>query len=95
MASFFMRIAAFFSAILVWFGAVFNQTEIEPVFPETSETTKIVFDEGDFVMGKNDIIVSPDGDDANNGTLENPLKTIEAAKEKAKTVANSSVCHSK
>ena len=89
MASFFMKIAAFFSAILVWFGAVFNQTKIEPVFSETNEKTKVVFDEGDFVMGEYDIIVSPDGNDDNDGTLENPLKTIEAAKEKAKTVEGS------
>ena len=41
------------------------------------------FDEGAFVWGENDLMVSPDGDDSNPGTQEAPLATLAAAKEKA------------
>ena len=37
MSSFFVKITAFFSAILIWFGAVFNQPEIKPEFPEAED----------------------------------------------------------
>lgn len=37
-------------------------------------------------MGEFDIIVAPNGNGENSGTLENPLKTPEAAKEKAKQI---------
>lgn len=83
------RITALIAAISVWFGAVFSQTPIEGVFPdESTPKQKIAFDEGEFVMGDNDIIVSPDGDDNNDGTLENPLRTPAAAKEKLKALDN-------
>lgn len=82
------KITAFITAFLVWMGAVFCQTDIEGVFPDAQETKKVVFDEGEFFMGSNDIIVSPDGDDSNDGTLENPLRTPEAAKEKLKALKN-------
>ena len=49
-----------------------------------TETVQVEFDEGEFKMGKYDIIVSPDGNDLNKGTLESPLKTVEAAKERVK-----------
>ena len=51
-----------------------------------STITQAPFDEGDFKMGKYDLIVSPDGDDANKGTLESPLKTLKGAKEKLKAL---------
>ena len=41
------------------------------------------FDEGEFVWGEQDLMVSPTGDDSNPGTREQPLKTLAAAKEKA------------
>ncbi len=83
------RITALITALTVWFGAVFSQSPIEGVFPESNAPEqKTAFDEGDFVMGINDIIVSPDGDDNNDGTLENPLCTPAAAKEKVKTLNN-------
>ena len=64
------RITALIAAISVWFGAVFSQTPIEGVFPdESAPKQKIAFDEGEFVMGDSDIIVSPDGDDSNDGTV--------------------------
>ena len=37
-------------------------------------------------MGEYDLVVSPDGDDSNSGTLENPLKTIEKAKYLLKSI---------
>ena len=49
-----------------------------------------MFSEGEDVstpIGENDIFVALDGNDVNNGTLDAPLATINAAKEKAKTVA--------
>ena len=55
------------------------------VFHNTT-ITQVAFDEGEFKMGKYDLIVSPDGSDTNKGTLENPLKTLKGAKEKLKAL---------
>ncbi len=49
-------------------------------------TEKTVFDEGEFTMGKYDLIVAPNGDDNAFGTLEAPLKTLKGAKERLKTL---------
>ena len=51
-----------------------------------STITQVPFDEGEFKIGKYDLIVSPDGSDSNNGTLESPLKTLKGAKEKLKAL---------
>lgn len=51
-----------------------------------STITQVPFDEGEFKMGKYDLIVSPDGSDTNKGTLESPLKTLKGAKEKLKAL---------
>jgi len=45
---------------------------------------KTPFDEGEFIWNEHDLMVSPDGDDSYPGTQEQPLKTLEAAKEKAR-----------
>ncbi|MBQ6899130.1 MAG: right-handed parallel beta-helix repeat-containing protein [Clostridia bacterium] len=83
------QITAFFTALFMWLGIIFCPGEaITPVFGENDEKVKTEFNEGEFVMGKNDLIVSPDGSDENEGTTASPLKTIEGAKEKLK--ANSS-----
>ncbi len=58
--------------------AVFNDSDKKP--------TKQVFDEGDFKMGEYDLIVSANGDDTAEGTLEAPLKTLKGAKEKLKAL---------
>jgi len=55
------------------------------VFHNTT-ITQVEFDEGEFKMGKYDLIVSPDGSDTNKGTLESPLKTLKGAKEKLKAL---------
>ena len=81
------RISAFIAALSVWFGVIFCPQTTEGVFTDKQEgITQTEFDEGEFVMGKYDIIVSPDGNDSNAGTLDAPLRTPEAAKEKAKTI---------
>ena len=86
MNAFFAKIAAFFAAISTMFTAIFSQPSIVPEFPEVAQTEKEAFDEGEFVMGAYDIVVSPDGDDADDGSLENPLRTVYAAKEKLKSL---------
>ena len=47
-----------------------------PEFKEITKTpVKQAFDEGEFKMGEYDLIVSVNGDDNADGTLEKPLKT--------------------
>lgn len=86
------KITAFFTAVFIWLGTIFNVAPpVEGIFPDITPAQKTVFDEGEFVIGSNDIVVSPDGDDSNDGTLESPLRTPEAAKEKAKSVGDGAV----
>ncbi|MBQ2848355.1 MAG: right-handed parallel beta-helix repeat-containing protein [Clostridia bacterium] len=81
------RIISVICAFFVWLNVIFVPSDVEGVFSESSPATeKSAFDEGDFVMGEFDIVVAPDGNDADDGTLENPLKTPAAAKERIKTV---------
>ena len=80
-----VKICAFFTAILTWLTVIFCPGEaVTPVFGETEEKIQTEFNEGEFLMGKYDLIVSPDGDDSNEGTLSSPLKTLAGAKEKLK-----------
>jgi len=58
--------------------AVFNDSDKKP--------TKQIFDEGEFKLGEYDLIVSVNGDDSAEGTLEAPLKTLTGAKEKLKSL---------
>ncbi len=65
-----------------------------PVFNDINKTPlKQAFDEGEFKMGEYDLIVSVNGDDNADGTLENPLKTLKGAKEKLKTMNLSDDVH--
>lgn len=81
------QITAFFTALFMWLGIVFCPAEaVTPVFGETDEKIKTEFNEGEFVMGKNDLVVSPEGDDSNEGTPEAPIKTIAKAKELMKAL---------
>ncbi len=86
MSAFFARIIAWFASIATLFNVIFSQPTIVPEYPEVNMQTKVAFDEGEFVMGEYDLVVSPDGDDGNDGSLENPLKTVAAAKEKLKAL---------
>ncbi|MBR3836275.1 MAG: right-handed parallel beta-helix repeat-containing protein [Clostridia bacterium] len=83
------KIIAFFMAIFTWLGAVFLPGRLtgEGVFGETDEKVQVAFDEGEFVMGEYDLVVAPDGNDSNPGTVEAPLKTLEKAKELLKTLS--------
>ena len=59
-----------------------------PIFPEVVEKPeKKAFDEGEYKPGKYDLIVSVNGDDSNDGTIEKPLKTLKGAKEKLKAMS--------
>lgn len=81
------QITAFFTALFMWLGIIFCPGEaITPVFGETEEKTQTEFNEGEFVMGEYDLVVSPDGDDSNEGTLSAPIKTIAKAKELMKAL---------
>lgn len=69
-----------------WLIAARTET-IEPVFTEGATVNKKEpFDEGEFKMGKYDLIVSVNGDDNAEGTAEDPLKTLKGAKEKLKSL---------
>ncbi len=77
------KVIAVIMAVFTWFGAVLNPgwSKIEGVYGDVEERIQTVFDEGEFVMGENDLVVAPYGDDSNAGTLKAPLKTLEKAKE--------------
>ena len=82
MSVFFTKVAAFFASILTFFTMIFCPPKSPiPEFPQVNQQTKTVFDEGEFIMGNNDLVVAPYGDDSNPGTVEAPLKTFEKAKE--------------
>ena len=81
------KIIAFFTALMTLLGLWFAPADkVEGIFPETEEKTKVEFDEGVFELKENDLVVSPDGNDNNLGTEASPLKTLEGAKEKLKTI---------
>lgn len=75
------RVAVFILIITMLIAFYMLSKNIPPLFIEASPQVKTVFDEGEFIMGEKDIVVSPYGDDNNAGTLEAPIKTIERAKE--------------
>ncbi|MBQ7122437.1 MAG: right-handed parallel beta-helix repeat-containing protein [Clostridia bacterium] len=76
------KIVAFFTSLATMFTLIFFPPEsVEPVFQEESSMVQTAFDEGEFIMGNNDLVVAPYGNDSNPGTVEAPLKTFERAKE--------------
>lgn len=74
-------LTAIISLFSLWF---FPATPEEGIFTDPVAFEQTVFDEGEFVMQEYDLVVSPDGNDANAGTLTEPLQTIVGAKEKLK-----------
>ncbi len=84
------KVIAVIMAVFTWFGAVLNPgwCKTEGVFGDVQERFQTVFDEGEFVMGENDLVVAPYGSDSNSGTLEAPLKTLEKAKDILKSDTN-------
>ena len=90
MNAFFTKIAAVLTSIITMLTAVFcPPTPVLPEFNKPTEQAKTYFDEGEFIMGNNDLVVSPDGNDNNPGTVDAPLKTLERAKEILKAEKNS------
>ncbi len=75
------------SSLLILFNSSGIVTTPNGYFEDTKEV-QVIFDEGVFSMGEYDLVVSPDGNDSNSGTLSEPLKTPEAAKEKLKSLKN-------
>ncbi len=76
------KIVALFASLITMLSAVFCPPDtVIPEFPESTERIKTAFYEGEFVMGHNDLVVSPNGNDGNPGTVDSPLKTFEKAKE--------------
>ncbi len=87
MQAFFIKLCSVLSSFFVLLGVIFNPSCTKGIFPSEAETAvKTEFDEGEFCMGSYDIVVAVNGSDSNPGTLEQPLKTPLAAKEKAKTL---------
>lgn len=86
MQLFFTKIVSVITAIFTLLSVMICPPNTEGIFTEQTETEKLEFEEGDFYMNEFDIVVAPYGDDSNEGSLENPLKTPEAAKEKIKAL---------
>ena len=82
------KIMAFLTALITWFTMIFSPAApVEGVFTQQPDVAeKVVFDEGEFIMGRYDIVVAPYGNDRNAGTPDAPVATLERAKELVKTI---------
>ncbi len=81
------KVMVFFTAIITWLTVLIcPAAPQEGIFSEPEATQKTAFDEGTFMPGEHDIVVSPDGDDSNAGTPDAPVATFEKAKELAKSI---------
>lgn len=81
------KIVAFFTALCTWLTVLICPAgTVEGVFTESEDIAKVVFDEGEFVMGTHDIVVAPDGDDNNAGTEDAPIATLQRAKDLVKMI---------
>ncbi len=87
------KIFAFFTAIFTSVMLLVSPGEkIEGIFTDdVPGTEKIYFDEGELSVGEYDIFVSPDGNDLNTGKKEDPLKSLEGAKNLLKTYKNKNI----
>ncbi len=89
MIAFFTKIIAVLTSVATLFSAIFCPFDkVVPEFPESTNSVQTEFDEGEFDMGINDLVVAPNGNDNNPGTVDSPLKTINKAKEILKTKAS-------
>lgn len=81
------KIIAFFTSIITCITMIFTPaTPVEGIFEDGDTIMQTEFDEGEFTFKEYDIVVAPYGDDSNDGTPENPVKTIEKAKEMLKSI---------
>lgn len=72
---------------IVMFFQSFGFFCTKPVFSEIKPATeKPEYNEGVFKMNSHDLIVSPDGNDTNDGSLAYPLATISEAKKRLKNI---------
>ena len=81
------KLFSLLSALIMLFGSL-NAGPVPDDYFKDTEHKQVAFDEGEFYMNEYDLVVSPDGDDSNSGTLSAPLKTPKAAKEKIKSLKN-------
>ncbi len=81
------KIITFFTTLILCITMIFNPTTpVEGVYNEVATKTQTEFNEGEFYLNEFDIVVAPYGDNSNDGTLENPVKTPEKAKEMLKNI---------
>ena len=81
------RLIALIGALVVLLNSTGTAPSPDGYFKDTKQE-QVAFNEGVFNMGEYDLVVSPDGDDNNSGTLSKPLKTPAGAKEKLKALKN-------
>lgn len=81
------RLIALIGALVVLLNSTGTLPSPDGYFKDTKQE-QVAFNEGVFNMGEYDLVVSPDGDDNNSGTLSKPLKTPAGAKEKLKALKN-------
>ena len=81
------RLIALIGALVVLLNSTGTVPSPDGYFKDTKQE-QVAFNEGVFNMGEYDLVVSPDGDDNNSGTLSKPLKTPAGAKEKLKALKN-------
>lgn len=82
------KLITLISALVMLFNSTGKVPSPDGYFKDT-KTEQVAFNEGVFNMGKYDLVVAPYGNDSNSGTLNEPLKTPEGAKEKLKSLKNS------
>ncbi|MBQ6707328.1 MAG: right-handed parallel beta-helix repeat-containing protein [Clostridia bacterium] len=88
MQSFLTKAVAIITAIFTMLNLIFCPADdFAGVYdPVTEKEEKPVYDEGEFSMNEYDLIVSPDGNDENAGTVNEPLKTLAEAKNRLKNI---------
>jgi len=88
MQSFLTKAVAIITAIFTMLNLIFCPADdFAGVYdPVTEKEEKTVYDEGEFSMNEYDLIVSPDSNDENAGTVKEPLKTLAEAKNRLKNI---------
>ncbi len=88
----FDRIIAFFTSLFTALTLLFAPVGgSEGIFGDTVGEGKTFFDEGEFIVSEYDLFVSPDGDDKNQGSQSEPLKTLEGVKNILRTYKSQNI----